>query len=135
MNDLKELFETNTVIKGTMDIYQQLLGIAADEDYGDFTDIQEGFDFKILEAVMAVNEEQKTVLMPKIANFFKGDLKGRKIAIWGLAFKPDTDDIREAPALYMIDELLKAGAVVHAFDPEAMHIFRNRRKFGIRLGT
>jgi UDPglucose 6-dehydrogenase len=96
---------------------------------------EEGFDFKILEAVMAVNEEQKTVLMPKIANFFKGDLKGRKIAIWGLAFKPDTDDIREAPALYMIDELLKAGAVVHAFDPEAMHNVKNQLGDSIHFGS
>jgi UDPglucose 6-dehydrogenase len=69
---------------------------------------------------MRVNEKQKTVLFPKINNFFRGDLNGKKIAIWGLAFKPDTDDIREAPALYMIDELTKAGAVVMAYDPEAM---------------
>jgi UDPglucose 6-dehydrogenase len=78
------------------------------------------FDFQILNAVMKVNEEQKTVLFPKIKNFFRGNLKGKKIAIWGLAFKPDTDDIREAPALYMIDELLKEGAEISAFDPEAM---------------
>lgn len=78
------------------------------------------FEFEILDAVMRVNENQKTVLFPKINNFFRGDLKGKKIAIWGLAFKPDTDDIREAPALYMIDELTKAGAVVIAYDPEAM---------------
>ncbi|MFM7467353.1 MAG: UDP-glucose dehydrogenase family protein [Crocinitomicaceae bacterium] len=78
------------------------------------------FDFEILDAVMRVNEKQKTVLFPKINNFFRGDLSGKKIAIWGLAFKPDTDDIREAPALYMIDELTKAGAVVVAYDPEAM---------------
>lgn len=78
------------------------------------------FDFQILNAVMKVNEEQKTVLFPKIKNFFRGNLKGKKIAIWGLAFKPDTDDIREAPALYMIDELLKEGAEITAFDPEAM---------------
>jgi UDPglucose 6-dehydrogenase len=96
---------------------------------------EEGFNFKILEAVMAVNEEQKTVLMPKIANFFRGDLKGRKIAIWGLAFKPDTDDIREAPALYMIDELLKAGAEVHAFDPEAMHNVKNQLGDSIHYGS
>ena len=69
---------------------------------------------------MNVNEEQKTVLFPKMLNFFRGDLKGKKIALWGLAFKPNTDDIREAPALYMIDALLAAGASITAFDPEAM---------------
>ncbi|MCE2711962.1 MAG: UDP-glucose/GDP-mannose dehydrogenase family protein [Cryomorphaceae bacterium] len=79
-----------------------------------------GFSFEILKAVMAVNETQKTILIPKIANFFRGNLSGKHIAIWGLAFKPDTDDIREAPALYMIEELLKAGCTVTAFDPEAM---------------
>lgn len=81
---------------------------------------EHGFEFEILKSVMKVNEDQKTVLFPKIKNFFRGDLKGKKIAMWGLAFKPDTDDIREAPALYMIDELAKAGAHVTAFDPEAM---------------
>ncbi len=78
------------------------------------------FNFEILDAVMNVNENQKTVLFPKMKNFFKGDLNGKKIALWGLAFKPDTDDIREAPALYMIDELVAAGATITAFDPEAM---------------
>ena len=78
------------------------------------------FNFQILEAVMKVNEDQKTVLFPKMKNFFRGDLKGKKIAVWGLAFKPDTDDIREAPALYMINALLQEGAHVKAFDPEAM---------------
>ena len=78
------------------------------------------FDFRILQSVMEVNESQKTVLFPKMKNFFRGNLKGKKIAIWGLAFKPDTDDIREAPALYLIDALLVAGAEVVAFDPEAM---------------
>jgi UDPglucose 6-dehydrogenase len=81
---------------------------------------EHSFSFEILKAVMAVNENQKTILMPKIKNFFRGDLKGKKIAVWGLAFKPDTDDIREAPALYLIDELTKAGATVSAYDPEAM---------------
>ncbi len=76
--------------------------------------------FAILDSVIQVNEQQKTVLFPKIETYFKGDLKGKKIAVWGLAFKPDTDDIREAPALYMIDKLLAAGAIVTAFDPEAM---------------
>lgn len=81
---------------------------------------EENFEFQILNAVMKVNEEQKTVLFPRIRNFFRGDLAGKKIAVWGLAFKPDTDDIREAPALYMINELLNAGASVVAYDPEAM---------------
>jgi UDPglucose 6-dehydrogenase len=78
------------------------------------------YDFKILNAVMEVNQDQKTKLFPKMKNFFRGDLTGKHIAIWGLAFKPDTDDIREAPALYMIEELLQAGATVSAYDPEAM---------------
>jgi UDPglucose 6-dehydrogenase len=78
------------------------------------------YDFKVLEAVMDVNERQKTSIVTKIKNYFGDDLKGKKIALWGLAFKPDTDDIREAPALYIIDELLAAGASVAAFDPEAM---------------
>lgn len=78
------------------------------------------YDFRILNAVMDVNERQKLHLLPKIRKFFNNDLKGKKFAIWGLAFKPNTDDIREAPALYMIDELLKAGATVSVFDPEAM---------------
>ncbi len=81
---------------------------------------ENGFSFEILKAVMNVNEEQKTVLFPKMLNFFRGDLKGKKIALWGLAFKPDTDDIREAPALYMIDALVNAGATISAYDPEAM---------------
>ena len=77
------------------------------------------YDFKILNAVMDVNERQKLHLIPKIKRFFNNDLKGKHFALWGLAFKPNTDDIREAPALYIIDELLKAGATVCAFDPEA----------------
>jgi UDPglucose 6-dehydrogenase len=79
------------------------------------------YDFKILEAVMEVNENQKLHLLPKIKAYFNNDLKGKKIALWGLAFKPNTDDIREAPALYIIEELLKAGATVNAYDPEAMN--------------
>lgn len=78
------------------------------------------YDFRILNAVMDVNERQKLHLLPKINEYFNNELKGKKFAIWGLAFKPNTDDIREAPALYMIDELLKAGATVSVFDPEAM---------------
>ncbi|MBI3882653.1 MAG: UDP-glucose/GDP-mannose dehydrogenase family protein, partial [Sphingobacteriales bacterium] len=78
------------------------------------------YDFKILEAVMVANEKQKLHLLPKIKGYFNNDLKGKKIALWGLAFKPNTDDIREAPALYIIDALLAEGATVTAFDPEAM---------------
>ncbi|MEO0311037.1 MAG: hypothetical protein RIQ89_694 [Bacteroidota bacterium] len=78
------------------------------------------YEFKILDAVTAVNELQKTSILPKILRYFNQDIKGKKIALWGLAFKPDTDDIREAPALYIIEELLKLGAQVTAYDPEAM---------------
>lgn len=81
---------------------------------------QADYDFKILNAVMAVNDSQKTKLMEPLKNYFKGNLKGKKIAVWGLAFKPHTDDIREAPALYNIDALLKEGAIVNVHDPEAM---------------
>jgi len=81
---------------------------------------QENYKFEILDAVMRVNENQKTALVPKIENYFDGNLSGKKFALWGLAFKPDTDDIREAPALYIIKELLKKGASISAFDPEAM---------------
>ncbi|GAB4092487.1 UDP-glucose dehydrogenase family protein [Flaviaesturariibacter terrae] len=78
------------------------------------------YDFRILEAVMAVNEDQKTFLVPKIKNYFEGNLIGKRFALWGLAFKPNTDDIREAPALYIIKALLGEGATVCVFDPEAM---------------
>jgi len=84
-----------------------------------------GFDFEILNAVMSINENQKTILFPHIERYFKQNLSGKKIALWGLAFKPDTDDIREAPALYMIDKLLQAGAKIAAFDPEAMKNVKN----------
>lgn len=78
------------------------------------------YDFKILDSVMDVNEIQKKVLVKKVLAYYGEDLKGKKFGIWGLAFKPETDDIREAPALYIIEDLLKAGAEVLAFDPEAM---------------
>ncbi len=79
-----------------------------------------GYDFRILDAVMDVNERQKVHLVSKIKNYFNNDLQGKHFALWGLAFKPNTDDIREAPALYIIEELIKAGATVAAYDPEAM---------------
>ena len=79
------------------------------------------YEFRILGAVMDVNEKQKLHLLPKIKRYFKNDLKGKHFALWGLAFKPNTDDIREAPALYMIDALIDEGATVTVFDPEAMN--------------
>jgi UDPglucose 6-dehydrogenase len=82
------------------------------------------YDFKLLEAVMDVNNKQKTIIIPKLKKHFNNNLKGKKIALWGLAFKPDTDDIREAPALYIIDELLKEGVTIAAYDPEAMNNVR-----------
>lgn len=83
------------------------------------------YNFKILNAVMDVNEKQKLHLIPKIRKYFDGNLKGRHFALWGLAFKPNTDDIREAPALYMIDALLAEGATLSVFDPEAMQNVRH----------
>ena len=79
-----------------------------------------GYNFEILKSVININQNQKTILFPKIKNYFKGSLKGKRIAVWGLAFKPDTDDIREAPSLYLIEKLLESGATICAFDPEAM---------------
>ena len=94
---------------------QALVKSAAEVDY----------EFKILESVMSVNEKQKTIIVPRIKDYFKGNLKGKKIALWGLAFKPDTDDIREAPSLYIINELVKEGATICAYDPEAMTNIKN----------
>ncbi|MDB5226368.1 MAG: nucleotide sugar dehydrogenase [Bacteroidota bacterium] len=81
---------------------------------------ENNYDFKILKAVMNVNEIQKHILVEKIINHYGSDLTGKKIALWGLAFKPNTDDIREAPALYIIEDLLNAGAQLSAYDPEGM---------------
>jgi UDPglucose 6-dehydrogenase len=78
-----------------------------------------GYDFKIINSVLEVNDKQKTVLVEKMADYYGGDLKGKHFALWGLAFKPDTDDIREAPSLYIINRLLEMGATITAFDPEA----------------
>jgi len=78
------------------------------------------YDFKILKSVEHVNELQKLHLLPKIKTFFENNLKEKHFALWGLAFKPNTDDIREAPALYLIKELIAEGATVAVYDPEAM---------------
>jgi UDPglucose 6-dehydrogenase len=83
------------------------------------------YDFKILDAVMKVNEKQKSHLVPKIKAYFNNDIKGKHFAIWGLAFKPNTDDVREAPAYSIIDALLLEGATVASFDPEAMPNSKN----------
>ncbi|MBT2560453.1 UDP-glucose/GDP-mannose dehydrogenase family protein [Pedobacter sp. ISL-68] len=83
------------------------------------------YDFQILKSVMEVNERQKTILVDKVLKYYKGDIKGKHFALWGLAFKPETDDIREAPALYIIDALVKNGATVTVFDPEAMTNVKN----------
>ncbi|HNU48214.1 MAG TPA: UDP-glucose/GDP-mannose dehydrogenase family protein [Bacteroidia bacterium] len=79
-----------------------------------------GYDFSILQSVMNVNNKQKMLLAEKVLQYYGGNVKGKRFALWGLAFKPDTDDIREAPSLYIIDMLIKAGATIRAFDPEAM---------------
>jgi UDPglucose 6-dehydrogenase len=91
---------------------------------------QKGYDFRILDAVESVNQRQKSRLVEKMAAHF-GSLKGRTIALWGLAFKPRTDDMREAPAITIIERLLSAGAKVQAFDPEAMKVAKGL--FGARL--
>jgi len=83
------------------------------------------YDFQILKSVMEVNERQKTILVDKVLKYYKNDIKGKHFALWGLAFKPETDDIREAPALYIIDALLANGATVTVFDPEAMGNVKN----------
>ncbi len=89
------------------------------------------YDFKILNSVIEVNEKQKTILLPKIEDYFNGDLANKKLAIWGLAFKPETDDIREAPAIYLMKELLNKGASLSVFDPEAM--LNIKKQFGDSL--
>ena len=100
---------------------QALAKTAADNEY----------DFKILKSVMNVNGIQKHILSEKITKYFGGNLKGKTIGMWGLAFKPNTDDIREAPALYIIEDLLSQGAKVKVFDPEAMENVKER--FGDRI--
>ena len=85
-----------------------------------------GYDFRVLTSVMNVNDDQKTILFDPIKNHFGGDLSDVTVAIWGLSFKPETDDIREAPSLYMIERLLEAGARIVAFDPEAMANVKER---------
>lgn len=92
---------------------------------------EKGYESLILPAVDEVNRRQKTVLLRKVLAHFKDDVKGKTIAVWGLAFKPRTDDVREAPALAMIDELLKRGAKIQTHDPEAME--NVRRQYGDKI--
>jgi len=91
----------------------------------------ENYDFKILSSVIEINSAQKTILLPKMERYFNNDLKGKTIAIWGLAFKPETDDIREAPSIDMMEALLGKGAELQVFDPEAMPNIEKR--FGDKL--
>ena len=95
------------------------------------TAAEHGYPMRILKAVEDVNEEQKTILFRKLSAHFGGDLQGRKVAMWGLAFKPETDDMREAPSLVLIDRLLEAGCQVMAYDPVAMP--EARRRIGDRI--
>lgn len=83
------------------------------------------YNFEILKSVIEVNERQKNILVDKVLKYYKGDVRDKHFAIWGLAFKPETDDIREAPALYIIDALLKNGAILTVFDPEGMENVKN----------
>ena len=95
------------------------------------TAAEHGYPMRILKAVEDVNEEQKTLLFRKLSAHFGGDLQGRRVAMWGLAFKPETDDMREAPSLVLIDRLLEAGCQVMAYDPVA--IPEARRRIGDRI--
>lgn len=90
------------------------------------TGIENGYHMRVIEAVESVNEEQKNIVFDKLSKAFNGDLKGKTVALWGLSFKPETDDMREAPALVVINKLLKAGAVVNVFDPIAMDETKRR---------
>lgn len=81
---------------------------------------------RVLKAVEEVNERQKSILFEKLLKHYDGDLKGKKIALWGLAFKPETDDMREAPALVLIDKLVEFGALVKVYDPVAMNECKRR---------
>lgn len=87
---------------------------------------ENGYTMQVIEAVERVNEKQKAVLFDKLERYYHGDLQGRTIALWGLAFKPETDDMREAPSLVIIDKLLKAGCTVRVFDPIAMNECKRR---------
>jgi len=90
-----------------------------------------GYPLTVLRAVEDINQDMRKRFFGKVARYFNGDLGGRKVAVWGIAFKPNTDDTREAPVFYIIDELLKSGAKVTVYDPEAME--GARRRYGDRI--
>lgn len=90
-----------------------------------------GYSMEVLKAVESVNDRQKEVLFSKIQKHYNNDLKGKRFGMWGLAFKPSTDDMREAPSLVLVEQLLEAGAIIRAYDPEAMK--ECRRKIGCRI--
>ena len=98
-----------------------LIKTAAENDY----------DLQVLQAVEAVNDNQKSILFRKVMKYYNNNLKGRKVALWGLSFKPQTDDMREAPSLVIIENLLKAGAIVKVYDPAAMT--EAKRHFGDKI--
>lgn len=87
---------------------------------------EHGYTMRVLKMVEEVNEAQKDILFRKLSAFYEGNLKGKVIALWGLAFKPETDDMREAPALVLIEKLKAAGCVIRAYDPAAMDEARRR---------
>lgn len=90
-----------------------------------------GYSLEILKSVEKVNEQQKKTLFDKVCKYFNGDLKGKKIALWGLAFKPNTDDMREAPALVLVDKFTEMGAEIFAYDPIAIE--EAKRRIGDRI--
>jgi UDPglucose 6-dehydrogenase len=94
--------------------------------------LEAGYEMKILPMVEDVNMRQKNLLAEKVLAYFKGDVKGKKIALWGLSFKPRTDDMRDAPSLVIIERLLAAGAVIEAFDPVATQ--ETKKIIGERIG-
>lgn len=95
------------------------------------TGIENGYPMRVIEAVEAVNEAQKNIVFEKLLRAFDGDLRGKVIAMWGLSFKPETDDMREAPSLVVIEKLIEAGAVVRAYDPIAME--ETHRRIGDKV--
>jgi UDPglucose 6-dehydrogenase len=90
----------------------------------DYTADENGYNFSILKSVISVNDAQRLSIVKKMMDYYKGDVKGKHFGVWGLSFKPETDDIREAPALYILKELIDAGAQITAYDPEAIETFK-----------